>query len=264
MRADSVIHALIVDDEPPARENVRVLLGRARDVDVVAECGSGSRAVQAIYDLDPDLVFLDIQMPEMDGFQVIESVGPERMPVTIFVTAYDRYALRAFDAGALDYLLKPFDDTRFAEALERARAHIRNHSQGELARRMLTLLEVRRAAGGSTGWLRHMKAQGRDGVLVIKVADIHHFEAAGDYVRAHTSMGVHVVDATMKFLEARLDPAQFVRVHRSHIVNVDRIRELQPFVHGDCVVVLEDGTRVRLSRGRRAELDRVLGGSRDA
>lgn len=257
-----MIRAVIVDDEPPARENLRLLLEVQEDVEVVAECGSGARAVRAIEELEPDLVFLDVQMPSMDGFEVIEAVGPARMPITVFVTAYDRYALRAFETRALDYLLKPFDDERFGEALDRARERLRQRDESDFARRILSLVEDRRpGSGGKDGFLSHLTVRERDRVVVLDVDDVDRFEAAGDYVAVHVGGRSHLIDDTMKSLEAELDPDRFVRIHRSHIVRVDRIRELQPFFHGDYVVTLEDGTELRLSRTRREALERALGRS---
>lgn len=260
----SHIRALIVDDEPPARENLRILLQASSDVEVVRECRSGADAVRAIDDLRPDLVFLDVQMPGMNGFEVIRAVGPKRMPTTVFVTAYDRYALRAFEARALDYLLKPFDDQRFAETLSRARERIREQKESDLAQRLVSLVRerVRDDSDSSTGApapLTHLAIRERGRVMVLPVRDVDRFEAAGDYVRVHAVGKVHLFDETMKWLEARLDPERFVRIHRSHIVRVDRIRELHPFFHGDYVVKLVDGTELRLSRGRRAALESVLG-----
>ncbi|HJR52143.1 MAG TPA: response regulator [Gemmatimonadota bacterium] len=254
------IRVLIVDDEPPARENLRVLLEAEPDVEIVGERGSGPRAVEAIESLAPDLVFLDVQMPGMDGFGVIEALGAERMPVVVFVTAYDRYALRAFEARALDYLLKPFDDRRFAEALSRARERIREQGESDLARRLASLLEDRRDVGDhGDRWLTHLTVRERDRVVVLKVDEVDRFEAAGDYVEVHVGRRRHLLDDTMKSLEERLDPRRFVRIHRSHIIRVDRIRELHPFFHGDYVVVLEGGAELRLSRGRREALEQALG-----
>ncbi|MGH7565734.1 MAG: LytR/AlgR family response regulator transcription factor [Gemmatimonadota bacterium] len=265
------IRALIVDDEPPARENLRVLLEGEPEVEIVGERASGAGAVEAIKSLQPDLVFLDVQMPGMDGFDVIEAVGAERMPVVVFVTAYDRYALQAFEARALDYLLKPFDDRRFAETLARARERIWERGESDLARRLVSLIEERggaerripagrrSAAEPPARRLRHLTVRERDRVVVLRVDDVDRFEAAGDYVEVHAGGKVHLLDDTMKSLEARLDPGRFVRIHRSHIVRVERIRELHPFFHGDYVVVLRDGTKVRLARGRRAALERALG-----
>ena len=257
-----MIRVLIVDDEPPARQNLRVLLARQPDVEVVAEAGSGTRAIRAIEEHDPDLVFLDVQMPEQDGFDVIDAIGPLRMPITIFVTAYDRYALRAFEVSALDYLLKPYDDARFAAAMERVRERIRTRDDGEFGRRMLELVRERRgpsATAGNAAFLRHLTVRGGDTVRLLRVDDVIRFEAAGDYVRARTSEQSHLIDDSMKQLEERLDPSRFVRIHRSHIVRLDAIRELEPFLHGDWIVVLEDGTRLRLSRTRRGALERALG-----
>lgn len=254
-----MIRALIVDDEPPARENLRLLLETEEDVEVVAECGSGASAVEAIENLELDLVFLDVQMPSMDGFEVIEAVGPGRMPITVFVTAYDRYALRAFETRALDYLLKPFDDARFAEALERARERILRRDESDFARRVLSLVQGGEPAGRRH--LTHLTVRERERVVLVKVEDVARFEAAGDYVEVHVGDRTHLIDDTMKSLEAELDPRRFVRIHRSHIVNVDRIAELEPFFHGDWVITMDDGAELRLARTRREALERALGRS---
>lgn len=276
-----MIRALVVDDEPPARENLRLLLADEDDIEIVEECGSGARAVAAIREHDPDLVFLDVQMPGIDGFEVIRAVGPERMPITVFVTAYDRYAVDAFEAEALDYLLKPFDDRRFGAALDRARARLKEQADGSLARRMIALMgEVRpqhpghsghpeqpeRPGDGDgdgeevrTGHLTRLTVRERDRVRLLRVDAVDYFEAAGDYVRAHEGGRTHLLDDTMRSLEEALDPRRFVRIHRSHIVRIDRIRELEPFLHGDWMVRLQDGTELRLSRTRRKALERALG-----
>ncbi len=253
-----MMRVLIVDDEPPARENLRLLLADAADVEIVGEAGGGRAAIDAIGRLAPDVVFLDVRMPEVEGFDVIRSVGPERMPLTIFVTAYDRYALEAFEARALDYLLKPFDDVRFAETMERVRERLRERRQGGLARDLASLL--REGGPLPTARVRHLTARGQGRVRLVPVADVVVFQASGDYVEAHCDDGrVHLLDDTLRALEASLDPRKFVRVHRSHIVAVDRIVELEPSAHGDWTLRLADGRELRLSRTRRAALEQALG-----
>lgn len=261
------IRALIVDDEPVARDGIRTLLAGDPEIEIVGACADGREAVEAIESLSPQLVFLDVQMPEPDGFGVIECVGAEKMPVVIFVTAYDQYALKAFDVAALDYLLKPFDDERFALAVSRAKAQIRQGQVGDLSRQLITLLEVQTAQTSQTDapspgrYLQRvmLKAGGR--VVFLKVTEIDWIEAEGDYVRIHVRGGSHLLRDTMKRLEQQLDPSQFLRTHRSAIVNLDRIKELHPFFHGDYRVILKDGTELKLSRSRRQALEERLGRS---
>ncbi|UCC75161.1 MAG: response regulator transcription factor [Gemmatimonadota bacterium] len=258
------IRALIVDDEPFAREGIRVLLRDDAEIEIVGECADGREAVAAIREFEPDLVFLDIQMPEVDGFAVIEEVGADEMPVVVFVTAYDQYALRAFDVAALDYLLKPFDDERFATAVARAKAQIRQGAVGELSSKLITLLEDQRGAvarhapvPGSYLQRVMLKTGGR--VVFLKTEEIDWIEAEGDYVRLHAGPNTHLLRDTMKRLEEQLDPAKFVRTHRSTIVNLDRIKELHPYFHGDYRIILKDGTELKLSRSRRQALEARLG-----
>lgn len=259
------ISALIVDDEPVAREGIRVMLQDDPDIEVVGECADGATAVEMIRGLEPDLVFLDIQMPETDGFAVIEEIGTDRMPAVIFVTAYDQYALRAFDVAALDYLLKPFDDERFAASLERVKAQIRQNEVGELSRRLVALLETQadqaadQSPPESGAYLERVMLKVGGRVIFRKVGDIDYIEAEGDYVRLHMGGESHLLRDTMKRLESQLDPRRFARIHRSTIVNLDRIKELHPYFHGDYMVVLKDGTELKLSRTRRASLERRLG-----
>lgn len=262
-----MIRALVVDDEPPARENLRLLLATTADTELVAECGSGRAAVAAITEHHPDVVFLDVQMPGMDGFDVIRVVGPEAMPLTVFVTAYDRYALRAFEARALDYLLKPFDDARFAEALTRVRRRLQEKEEGDLARRLRALVAEPALGGSDPGEgaptqpprITRLTVRERDRVRVLPLDAVDYFEAAGDYVRVHAGGRTHLIDDTMRGLEAGLDPERFVRIHRSTIVRLSRIRELEPSSHGDWLVRLEGGVELRMSRTRREGVERALG-----
>ncbi len=252
------IRALIVDDEPLARERIRTLLRKEPDIEVAGECGDGGRAVTAIEKERPDLVFLDVQMPEAGGFEVLEAVGAERMPAVIFVTAYDKYALRAFEVHALDYLLKPFDRQRFREALERARAHIRRAQAGELHQRLLALL------GDVRPVTRRERLVVREGgrIFFLRAEEIDWVEAAGNYVRLHAGKRAHLLRETLAGLEEQLDPARFARVHRSAIVNLDRVRALEPGPHGDAALLLRDGTRLTLSRTCRARFEEQVAGKR--
>lgn len=247
-----MIRALIVDDEPLARRGIRVRLERGGDVEIVAECANGRDAARAIGACSPDLVFLDVQMPGLDGFGVVEQIGTDRMPPVVFVTAYDAHALRAFDVHALDYLLKPIDDERFAIALARARRRIdeRAAANGGVAG------ATRPNLAGAIADLRERRILIRDRgrVLVVNEADVDWIEAEGDYVRVHTAGRGHLMRETMAAMADRLDPSRFARIHRSTIVNVARIRELRPHPNREYTVVLQDGTRLKLSRGYREAL----------
>lgn len=236
-----MIRALIADDEPLARKKIRTLLEREPDVEVAGECGSGPEAARLIRELEPDLVFLDIEMPELDGLSVLSGLPSRAAPLVIFVTAYDQYAVRAFDVKALDYLLKPFDRRRFRTALERAREHLR-HS-GEPPESPLSRLLVRSG----------------DGLSVLKVDDVDWVEAADNYVKVHALGETHLLRETLAHLQSRLDPARFLRIHRSTLVNLDRIQSLHPLFHGDQIVVLRDGTELTLSRRYRNDVENVLG-----
>jgi two-component system LytT family response regulator len=265
----STIRALVVDDEPLAREGVRVLLERDEETECVGECGDGEEAVEEIRRLQPDLVFLDVQMPEMDGFAVLEELEPEELPVVVFVTAYDAYAIRAFEVHALDYLLKPYDDERFFDALDRAKAELRHRRDTAFTERLEALLEERGeeapSAGGAGG--DGGEGSGRDRIMIkssgriqfVAVSEIDWVEAAGDYVRLHTGERSHLLRETMKGLQARLDPDRFVRVHRSTIVRLSFVREVRSSDSGQYDVVLKDGTRRSLSRSGRKRLEEALG-----
>lgn len=233
------IRALIVDDEPPARASVRVLLRRDPQLEIIGECASGGEAVAAIRNLQPDIVFLDVQMPELDGFDVLEMLGADQPPVIVFVTAYDQFALRAFDAGALDYLLKPFDNQRFDRMLTRAKQKI--HAESQLSRRSERLA---------------IKSSGE--VLFIPIADIDWIEAADYYSCLHVGDRTHLIRRSMSELEQDLRAARFCRIHRSAIVNLDRVRSLQLNSEGEYEVRLADGTSLALSRRFRKELESRL------
>lgn len=244
-----VVKVAIVDDEPLAREGLRTLLTGDRDVEVVAECADGQAAIEAIRRTKPDIVFLDVQMPDLDGFDVLRALAGEPLPAVIFVTAYDKYALKAFEVHAVDYLLKPFHDERFAEALARAKAR-----RGEnMTERIARLLDERKPKVMRV----LVKTGGR--VLFIRADEIDWIEAADYYVKLHVAGKVHMLRESMAALEARLDPDVFFRVHRSAIVNLERVRELQPFSRREHVLVLRDGTRLRLTRSRRERLAALLG-----
>ncbi|MBM3880603.1 MAG: response regulator transcription factor [Verrucomicrobia bacterium] len=251
------IRTLIVDDEPLARERLRNLLEGEADLEVVGECGDGHEAVAATMREQPDLVFLDIQMPELDGFGVLEAVAAGgKVPAIVFVTAYNQHAVRAFEVHAVDYLLKPFDRQRFALALSRARVRLEQAQSGELNEKLTALLaEMRPEARASDRLV--IKTGGK--VLFVKAADVDWVEAADNYVNLHVGKESHMLRETMASIEGRLASAQFMRISRSTIVNLERIKELQPMFHGDYVVILRDGTRLSLSRGYRDKLQELLG-----
>lgn len=249
---------LIADDEPLARERLRMLLAKEDWVEIAGECENGPDAVAAIQRLQPDLVFLDVQMPGATGFDVIESVGAARMPPVVFVTAYDRYALRAFDVHALDYLLKPFDRERFLQALGRARQQIERQDAGALERRLLELVQDLRSSPPRPERFV-IKSGGR--VFFVRTDEIDWIEAAGNYVKLHVGSDAHLLRETMNALEAQLDPDVFFRIHRCHIVNIERVKELQPWFNGEYVVFLRNGARLTLSRGYREKLQGRIGRS---
>ncbi len=257
MTESAKIRVLIVDDEPLARKRIKRMLSGDPEVEIVGDCASGHQALAMMRESEPDLVFLDIQMPEMDGFSVLEAIAPERLPLVIFVTAYDQYALRAFEFYALDYLLKPFDRARFEKAMQRARERLSKAKGDELNQRTIALLEEIKARSKYLGRLV-IKSGGR--VFFIKTEEIDWIEAEGKYVRLHVGRESHLLREAIGGLEAQLDPARFLRIHRSTIVNIDRIRELQPWFHNEYRVILRDGTELMLSRSCRKKLGEMLGG----
>jgi two-component system, LytTR family, response regulator len=258
MTKRSPIRVVVVDDEPLARERLRTLLDARRDVEVVAECGDGADAVQVIGELRPDLVLLDVQMPELDGFEVLEalrSLEPPVLPAVVFVTAYDAYAIRAFEVRALDYLLKPFDRARFEDAIDRAverlgATAIAGDAVGEL------LAALRAERGGAWRQRFVVRQQGR--IAFVRTDDVDWIDAEGNYVRLHVGGRTHLVRDTMKAVESQLDPDRFVRVHRSAIVNVDRIASMEPYFHGEYVVTMRDGSRLTSSRSHGGRLRALL------
>jgi two-component system LytT family response regulator len=239
------IRALVADDQPMARERLIALLADERDIEVVATAASGSEVVDLVRRLSPDLVFLDMQMPELDGIAVIEAIGPDRMPPTIFVTAYDQYAIQAFDVHAIDYLLKPFGRVRFQKALAKARVHLERDRAGALADRLMALVDELRAPQLS-GERLMVRSGGR--VVFVNVDQIDWIEAEGNYVRVHAAGESHLLRETMVNLFARLGEARFFRIHRSRIVNLTRIKSLRLAAGGDYDVILKDGRTLGLSR----------------
>jgi two-component system, LytTR family, response regulator len=252
----SKIRTMVVDDEPVARERMVGMLSQEKDIELVGECADGQQAISAIQHQHPDLVFLDVQMPVCDGFSVIEQVGAERMPPVVFVTAYDEYALKAFEVHAIDYLLKPFGRDRFQQTLQHAREHLERRRAGDLGKRLLALVQDLKPEPQKLDRLV-VKSGGR--VFFLRTDEIDWIEAAGNYVKLHLGDQSHLFRETMNNMEARLDGHRFMRIHRSRIVNTDRIKELQPWFNGEYVVVLQNGARLTLSRGYREKLQERLG-----
>lgn len=246
------LRAIIADDEPPARERVRHLLRNHADVEIIAECANGPDAVAAVREHAPDLLFLDVQMPGLDGFGVLAALPSDKLPAVIFTTAYDQHALRAFDAHALDYLLKPFKPARFNEALQRARDHLARHESSADTQRLIELLARRTAQH-----LTRLPVKTGDKTLFIRARDIACIESAGNYIVVHTAAEQHVLRETLTDLESQLDPAQFLRVSRSAIVNLNHVRELQPMFKGDHAVILHSGKSIPMTRGLR-EVEKAL------
>lgn len=240
------MRVVIADDEPLARKTIRVLARRDPEVTVVAECRNGAEAIDAVREHKPDLLFLDIQMPRMDGFDVLEVLG-EEAPAIVFVTAYDQYAIRAFEVHAIDYLLKPFTDERFEKALARAKELVRRHDTEREKQAKLT--------AAHRAFTKRFMVRSAGRVVFLKAEEIDWIEAADYYARLHVGTNGYLIRESMNDLEATLDPNTFVRIHRSAIVNLDRVREMRPLFKGELVVVLQDGTQLKMSRGRREELE---------
>lgn len=248
------IKTLIVDDEPLARERIRTLLAKEPDIEIVGECADGDEALAAMKKHTTDLLFLDVQMPEMDGFELLSRLGKDALPVVIFVTAYDRHALKAFEVHALDYLLKPFKQSRFKEAVQRVREQIGRRQTDDVSKRLLQLLNERKPA---PAYLNRLTVKENDRVLLVKISQIEWIESAGNYVVLHVGKQSHILRETLVALEAQLDPKQFLRINRSALVNLDQVRELQPLFKGEYVVVLQDGKQLPMTRGIRELEDRL-------
>jgi two-component system, LytTR family, response regulator len=238
------IRTVIIDDEPLARRGLLRFLKNDPEVELVAECGDGESAVSTILSKKPGLVFLDVQMPEMDGLDVVRTVGISRMPMTIFVTAYDRYALKAFEVNAVDYLLKPVGRERFTEALTRAKRRVAEKSQSDLNQNIKAMLE--RLRGNE--YVEHLSVQQNGRIVLVRTKEIDWIEADGNYVRLHVGARTHEIRETLNALERKLNPRDFLRIHRSTIVNVRAIKEMQPWFHGYHLVVLQNGQELRMSR----------------
>ncbi|MBI5687717.1 MAG: response regulator transcription factor [Verrucomicrobia bacterium] len=248
------IKTLIVDDEPLARERIRTLLAKEPDIEVLGECANGDEALAALKKQSADLLFLDVQMPEMDGFEMLSRLGKDALPAVIFVTAYDQHAVKAFEVHALDYLLKPFKQSRFKEAVQRVRDQIGRQQSADVSKRLIQLLGDRKPA---PAFLQRLTVKENERVVLVKVSQIEWIESAGNYVVLHVGKQNHILRETLAALEAQLDPKQFLRISRSTLVNLDQVRELQPLFKGEYVVVLQDGKQLPMTRGIR-ELEEKL------
>ncbi|HEV7843396.1 MAG TPA: LytTR family DNA-binding domain-containing protein [Pyrinomonadaceae bacterium] len=258
------IRAMIVDDEPLARGTIRLLLKEDAEVEIITEAGSGAEAVALISKHAPDLLFLDIQMPGMNGFDVLEKIDTTSIPAIIFVTAFDQYALRAFEVHALDYLLKPFDDARFEKALRQAKEQIEQREINKLSQKLFALLEDREErhdeprAVDRSRYLTRLMIKSASRIFFLRVEEIDWIGAEDYYVKLHFGRKSHLLRETMSDLEAKLDPDKFLRIHRSSIVNLDRVKEMHAHFNGDYIVILHDGTELKLSRSRREQLQALL------
>jgi two-component system LytT family response regulator len=254
------IRTLIIDDEPLARKRLRELLKDDAEIELVGECADGDEALIAIHELTPDLIFLDVEMPALDGLAVSRAVAREKnsagAPFIIFVTAHDQYAARAFDVRAVDYLLKPFDRTRFSQALQRAKDQLREKQDRRINQQILEMLAKMKAP---QTYLDRLVIKTKERVFVLKTDEIDWIEAEGNYVRVHFGKQSSLIRETLSHLAAQLDPRKFPRIHRSRLVNLDRIQELQPWSHRDYRIILRNGTQLTLSRSYREQLYQLLG-----
>lgn len=262
------ITTIIVDDEPLARRRIHDLLAKEPDIEILAESPDGLSAVEVIFEKQPDLVFLDIQMPEMDGFEVVQQIKRAHMPAIIFVTAYDQFAIQAFEVHALDYLLKPYDDDRFGEALDRVRKIIRRQQNSGVQQRIFDLLEThpnltggKQEAPPESIFIDRFAVKQRGETILVQADEVDHITGEGVYVRLHAGNKSHLLRERMSELEKRLNPRRFFRIHRSTIVNLECIKKLVPHFRGDYIVVLHNDVRLKLSRGRRESLQKRLGAS---
>jgi len=246
------IRALIVDDEPLARQRIRLLAAGEPGLEFIGECANGQDALAAIHQDPPDLLFLDVQMPEMDGFQLLQKLPRERLPAVIFTTAYDQHAVRAFDAHALDYLLKPFKPERFKATIARAREHLANLHASTAARGLLDLLAERQSSTPATiQYLTKLTVKNEDRVMVLNISGIDSIESAGNYIAVHLGKETHIMRETLNALETQLDPEKFLRISRSAIVNLDQVKEIQPMFKGEHTLVLKNGKRLAMTRSLR-------------
>lgn len=264
MTGGKTVRVLLVDDEALARQRLEDLLRHQENVEIVGTADNGEAAITAIQTLKPDLVFLDVQMPGKTGLDVIRTIGPDDMPPTVFVTAYDQYALKAFDLAAIDYLVKPFDDERFEQAFARARRLVELEEVGRLSEQLRAVLHggggtAVAAAGGKAEYLERIAVETRGQVRVVPVNDIEYITASGPYAELHVAGRAHVIRERMQMLEERLDPARFFRIHRSAIVRLDQIETLLRDPGGDYGVKLRSGVQLSVSRNRVEQLERWMG-----
>lgn len=251
------IRAIIVDDEPLGRTVIREMLRRDADFAVIGECANGHEAISVINTEHPDLVFLDVQMPEVDGFEVLAALDASQLPMVIFVTAYDQYAVSAFEVHAVDYLLKPFDRERFGKALLRAKDQLQREQTSDVSQRILALLEEQRT---KPKYLERLVIKTNGRIFFLKTEEIDWVSAEGNYVNLHVKKDSYLLRETISNLESQLDPQRFARIHRSQIVNLDRIRELRHWSHGEYQIILHSGEELMLSRSYREKLHGLLGG----
>jgi two-component system LytT family response regulator len=267
---DRTLRVVIVDDELLARQRIEDLLAKEERVEIAGTAGDGNAAVQTIRTLKPDLVFLDVQMPGRTGLEVVEAIGADQMPATIFTTAFDKFALKAFDLAAVDYLVKPFDDERFAQAFRRARKSIELQEVGRMTQQLLSVLHAAPPSAPPAGtavpapaeYLERISVESRGQIRVVPVSKIDYITASGPYAELHVGERTYAIRERMQSLEGRLDPAVFFRIHRSAIIRMDRVDTLLHAAGGDYAVRLKDGTELSVSRGRREELEAKLGVNR--
>ena len=248
------IKALIVDDEPLARDRIREMLKDHPEVEVIGEARNGQEAIAAVTDQNPDLVFLDVQMPDLDGFSVLQNLKAEQVPLIIFVTAYDQHALRAFDVHAVDYLTKPFDRKRFAEAIDHAKVYLKGAKEPDTARIISMLQEIRTGAR----YLERFAIKNGETVFFVRAEDVDAIEAQGNYVRLSLAGSSHLLRDTLNNVESQINPRMFVRIHRRTIVNIDRVKEVQTWARGEYRVVLSTGAHYTLSRGYRQHFENFI------
>ena len=248
------IKALIVDDEPLARDRIREMLKEHPEIEIIGEARNGREAIDSVANHNPDLVFLDVQMPDLDGFGVLQNLKPEQIPVIIFVTAYDQHALRAFEVHAVDYLMKPFDRKRFAEAVEQAKFFLKGAKEPDTARILSMLQELRTGAK----YLERFAIKNGEKVFFVRAEDVDAIEAQGNYVRLSLANSSHLMRDTLNNIESQINPRMFVRIHRRTIVNIDRVKEVQTWARGEYRVVLSTGAHYTLSRGYRQHFDNFI------
>lgn len=239
------IRTLIVDDMKLARERLKYALAADTNIEIVGECANGREAVASINALRPELVFLDVQMPKMGGFEVVEAIGAEQMPTVVFVTAYDEFALKAFEINALDYLLKPFDEERLMKTVARVKRQIREKERGDIDERLMQLLGK---VANTPNYLKRISVKTAQHTILVLTEDIDWISAAGNYLELHCGKDVYLIRERLHQLEQKLDSRQFARIHRSTIVNIDRIKALHPMFNGDQIIILQNGAKLNLSR----------------